>query len=495
MSHAIVPRASRRLALLAGVVVALALFALLSVLAARGPYEGDDINSYVPMAYLDAARDGLFEIYRYAWQPLSYEVGSALYRATGSITSVQLLPAAAIAVLTGLILAFGLRRGVPALLTLSALVAAPEVLFTGLYWNASAPAALVAAIGGVVLIAGRGVPTALIAGLCLSLAALLRMDFILISPVFFMLAVASPAAQLPRAAAVTGAALAVMLAAWALGVLTPAELIDTWQISAAEIAAKSDTPGWDRARKTWVLAVALSPLGFAAIALAAATQAVSIARRDHVLMRLGFLMALLPSLWVVPSLLSAKYLMPFTIALALIALRFWHRVPQGLASAAHVAAPPVALALLFVAVEPERSPPFLSLAISDLRIISTHDGPRTHGAYIHPLSWVAQRASKTDRDGVRIAEALGRPEVESISVLGPESWFSPGGAGWRAAISELMQGPHRIEVLGGGMLDVVTPQGRLRLSRDAVLPADCTLDLSTPEAADRSLAPGPLCDG
>ncbi|MBT2187928.1 hypothetical protein [Sphingobium nicotianae] len=68
----------------------LANLAFLLRFADRDGYEGDDLNSILPMAHLDAAKQGLLLIYRYGWQPLSYETAAALWRTFGTPDAVFL---------------------------------------------------------------------------------------------------------------------------------------------------------------------------------------------------------------------------------------------------------------------------------------------------------------------------------------------------------------------------------------------------------------------
>src|SRR6266496_6842305 len=112
----------------------------LTELADRNGYEGDDLNSILPMIHLDQAKRGELLIYRYGWQLLAYEVGAAVFSITRTPSAIFLLaPIAGAISLTLLLLAtWDDKRSWPGLgKALIALLAIPELWFSGLYFNST----------------------------------------------------------------------------------------------------------------------------------------------------------------------------------------------------------------------------------------------------------------------------------------------------------------------------------------------------------------------
>src|ERR1700686_2792085 len=63
----------------------------LSIFADRDGYEGDDLNSILPMLHLQEAKRQDLLIYRYDWQPLSYEIGAVVFKVTQKPFAIFLL--------------------------------------------------------------------------------------------------------------------------------------------------------------------------------------------------------------------------------------------------------------------------------------------------------------------------------------------------------------------------------------------------------------------
>jgi hypothetical protein len=481
--------------------IAVVAFLVMWALSTDVGYEGDDINTYIPMMYLDAAKNGLFEIYRYHWQPLSYELGALVYQATGSIRTVQLMSTAAIAAMIGLLVHGSRRAGIPVILSLSALLAYPEAIFSGLYFNTSALAALPAVAGGLLAMNARHWAAALSAGILLTIAALFRLDFILCGPVLFMLALVSPVGW--RAAWLLSAgSVAAFAAATVIGLFDPSATFETYRASAAEIAELSQTnDGWSRERQLWILAISFSLIGFAVLGLTALYQVRGLLRGSALLVRLGFIAAVLPSLIVVQTLLSSKYLLPFAICMALIAIRFWRDVPDWAKRFSTVAIPAAALFLLLFSIDPERSAPFLSIRAADARQVPTHDGTRSHGAYAYQFLRVGWLRPETPSAmlGKFIVEALHMPENRTVAIIGAENYFATGGAAWRSAVLQLARQPHEIVPVTRGVLRIDTPEGVLwlathpRLLEERVPEADCIFDLLSEESAEEFMHRTPPC--
>src|SRR5690242_968429 len=152
-------------------------FIFLIIFCDRNGYEGDDLNSIIPMFHLDAAKQGALEIYRYSWQPLSYELGAAIFRATKAPTAIFLLAPIACAVSLTLLLSIiwhnraSAREFTASLVTLLAI---PEFWFSGLYYNSSVLGMLFSLGSIIMLRSGPSLWRTLIAGFLLSIAILMR---------------------------------------------------------------------------------------------------------------------------------------------------------------------------------------------------------------------------------------------------------------------------------------------------------------------------------
>src|SRR5262249_3420479 len=144
------------------------------------------------MFHLEEAKQGSLVIYRYAWQPLSYELGAAIYRLTHAPALVFLLAPICGAASLALLLAVNWRDGGMDggsmgglggfLAGLIVLLAIPELWYCGLYYS-STVLGLPFAVGAYAM--SRSRPAAggvALAGLLVGIAILMRLDFLLACP-------------------------------------------------------------------------------------------------------------------------------------------------------------------------------------------------------------------------------------------------------------------------------------------------------------------------
>ena len=187
--------------------VLLALFFLSSLIflvlfADRDGYEGDDLNSVLPMLHLQEAKQGALEVYRYHWQPLSYEIGSAVFRLIGKPTAIFLLSplAGAISLLLLFLVTWRDRSSMPGFAkSLLAILVLPELWFAGLYFN-STVLGLPFALGCLFFLRSSSTSSlCFLSGVLLGIAVLMRLDFILAAPAMALIAPEKKAATNIRA--------------------------------------------------------------------------------------------------------------------------------------------------------------------------------------------------------------------------------------------------------------------------------------------------------
>ena len=174
--------------LLSGLIIVTGLSFLLLAFSDRDGYDGDDLSTVSAVFQLDAAKRGDLALYRYAWQPLAYELSAWVYRRFDTSDAVFMSAPIACAIALAVLLyamATAARNLKSPWLHLAILILFPELFYTGLYYNTTALAMPAAAVAVLFLTGppGRGRPwrPALI-GVMLTLASFFRFDFVLIFP-------------------------------------------------------------------------------------------------------------------------------------------------------------------------------------------------------------------------------------------------------------------------------------------------------------------------
>lgn len=418
----------------------------------RDGYEGDDLNSVVPMFHLAAAKQGELEVYRYAWQPLSYELGAAVYRATHWPDAVFLLAPLGAAVSLWLILLMLWRDRKPTTLAASlvVLLAVPELWYSGLYFN-STVLGLPFALGALWLLRSRlSVLAAMIAGCLAGIAILMRLDFILICPALAVTAWSADRSS-GRPLLVALGVVTVLTAAALIGWIEPAQILLTYQESAGEIAAKSADPGWDLRTKLLVASVALSPLGWGVLLLGAPNVILRNLKSDPLLC---FAWVSAVGAFAVPvrGLLSVKYVIPLLmfaplfLASALSAIELW--TPKTLRGLLLPAAVTATCLLAIFSFDLSGTSPYAHIGLQATRQVVTHDGLRSYGGYLWQMATV-------DRYAPRLESQLAADCIigdltsgdQDIAVVGRESAMLPGGIGWRHVQLALERAGYRGELV------------------------------------------------
>ena len=446
-----------RFPLLAFLIFCLVNFAFLLRFADRDGYEGDDLNSILPMAHLGAAKEGALLIYRYAWQPLSYELGSLTWSLFGTPTAVFLMAPVAGATALGLLFWWLWREGrsgpAPVLNAFIVLLAVPELWYSASYYNSTILGMPLLAGALLLVRGGKGLLAPAMAGVLTGLAILLRMDFILICP---LLAVAAwPRGKgLTRPIVLAAAVVATLLVGFAAGLLDLAEILRIQAASAAEISDKAHQAGWDLRMKLQVASITLSPIGWLLLAVSGAVLlGQALRRRDwRALLWIG---AALPATYPLFNILSAKYFLPLA-PFAL--LMFQH----GLARAETLVGDRWRLPVTAILIAGAGLPLFVSVSFSSRalavaiggepdRPVGTHDGPRGYGGYVGQIMALDGPTAQTaeQREAATLAQELAS---RNLLIAGGENFFDKGGIGWRhlqlrlerQGVHGVLEQPHRL---------------------------------------------------
>jgi len=402
----------------------------------RDGYEGDDLNSVVPMFHLDAAKQGALYIYRYAWQPLSYELGAAVYRVTHWPDAVFMLAPVCAAISHSLLLLmlWRDRRLATLLASLVVLLAIPELWYSGLYFN-STVLGLPFALTALWLLRSRlSLPAAMLAGTLTGIAILMRLDFILACPALAVIAWSAGRSIGPPLVLALGV-VGVLIAATLIGWLEPAQILLTYRESSAEIVAKSADPGWDLRTKLFVASVVLSPIGWGIVLLGGPDVVLRALRHDRIIF-LAWAAAIAALAIPLRGLLSAKYVIPllmftpFFLASALSAIE--RRTPEGPRRFLLPAAVVASCFLLIFSFSLTGTAPYIHIGLQATRPVVTHDGFRSYGGYLWQMAavdrYVPRLESQLAADCIISEIMRGGPD---IVVVGQESAMLPGGIGWR----------------------------------------------------------------
>ena len=458
------------------------LFLFLAYLSDYDGYEGDDINLVMPMLTLAEVHSGWIWAYKYDWQPLSYIFGAGLYTVFGTPAAIFVSSAAAMALATTVI--YHLLRataGVNPLLALALILTVPEIVFTGLYYNSlSAPIAAIAWAGFLVLRSTAG-PSVLAAGVLIGLAALLRVDFLMVSPLLAAIAYANGATLL-QVTKMAVAAILVLAAGIVAGILDPIGAWDVYVFSTEQAESKAEHHGWDDFLKHRVIAVIFSPADWALLFLGSACWAFTAdqqQRRRGLIIAIGAVPMALPLF----NLLSVKYMMPALILWPLPAALFLKGIEKAVGHPKLVRASFIAgtSLFLFVSADPMKAPPFVRLAIGDSVLVGSHDGPRSHGAYLNRWLEISKiegyRPSGYQDGATELATRIEGAQTTTLGFIGHPSHFREGSFAWRALYIRLAYAGYRPEVPGRGHLILQTPGGPVHLFADEAAASAANLAL------------------
>ena len=408
----------------------------------RDGYEGDDLSVLSAIFQLDAAKHGDLELYRYGWQPLSYEALALVYRAFDTPDAVFLTaPVCAAAALTTLLsaLSYQGRRLRSVWIHAALLALTPELAYCGLYLNTTVLAMPAVALAIWIIATSATVVgpwrSFAIAAL-LAVAVLFRFDFLLLIPLIgAFLWVRDRSIGTPLAFVAGGAT--VLAASVLSGLIRPFELIHTVVDHHELMNFGQDGFTWTWKDNVKVIAVTMHPIA-GAIGLAGLPGLMADYRRRQGLGALVFVtVASLPLFYPLTSLASVKYLVPLLMFLPFVMLATlerlcasWGQTGVKLLSLGVVAA---AAGAWLVSIEPSKKPPFIRATVFEPKQLHTCDGDRTLGAYLVAMS--APSSSEYNPYGWqaahRIVKALDAGTPHEIWFVGADSSFNSGAVGWR----------------------------------------------------------------
>lgn len=418
--------------------LAIANLSFLVLFADRDGYEGDDLNMVVPTAHLAAAKQGALLIYRYAWQPLSFELSSSLWTLFGTPTAVFLsMPVAgglAIALFGWWLWREGQARTGAFAHAIIALLCIPELWYSSLFYNTTMRSMPLIALA-LILVRMRGsLLLPLAAGVATGLAILMRLDFLLVCPLL-ALAAWPKGGSIWRPFVLAVSVAATVLAGCAAGFIDIPEILRINAFNSWEINEHLGQPGWDFRLKAMVVTVLLSPVGWLLLLVGGPLLLIDALRTRDWRVPLWILALLLPAF--PPTPLSPKYyltLAPFALLFFLRAqeriedclsmdLRLWAK--HGLWAAAIVPA--------FLSVSLDGQAPFVLPGLAPVKPVPTHDGPRGWGGYVWQMMETDAPAAKPENQkiGDALAQELLTGPGENLVYLGGENYFDPGAPGWR----------------------------------------------------------------
>lgn len=459
-------------------------------------FEGDDLNSVLPILHLEAALAGDLKIYRPAWQPLSYVTGAAVYALTGQVDAIFALAPLGVASGIALLYLAARRVGLTPVLFLPLLMLFPEILYTGLYFNSSALGFPLVCLAVVLAPQRRGCAMPVLIGALLASAVLMRIDFVLIAPAVVIYRVWHRRDILDFVL-IGAAAAGVFILALLVGILDPYAVARTYLMARDEIVVKAFDPGWDAYTKLFVTTVVFSPLGWLFLGFACVWTMLS--RRAWMPGLLGMI-CLAPMLFAARNMLTPKYMIPAFALLPIIAAIIWvaatatlrPRVQRGLAGLCLG----VTFFFLFLSVEPQRASPYLTILGQQSRTVVTHDGPRSWGGYLWHMGRASPQWAARDARAKAILAAINI--MGPIVIVGRQSAFLPGGLAWRQLQLHLSRAGYEGQVVGPGALLFERAEGQLflltpeaQMSRD--LTNMCVVTLNNRSDADRVLAAIAAC--
>lgn len=478
------------------VVFALA-FGFLLTFADQNGFEGDDLNSVLPMLHLREALNGDLLIYRPDWQPLSYQLGALVYKLTGLVSSIFLL--APLFVAAGIALQYQIVRkfSFSATLFIPLLFLFPEMLYTGLYYNSSALG--FPFVCGAVLLAFTKTSqiSAIFIGALLAIAVLMRIDFVLIAPFVVVIRAYRRRSFLDFVLAGLGA-MVIFGLALLTQILDPKGVVEVYSLARQEIIDRADAPGWDRTTKVFVASVIFSPLGWGTLLIGCIW---TLLNPKHWVLVLICLICLAPMIYAAQNILTAKYMVPayavFPMGVAILwgdITTRWSKRARHTISGIWIAG----TAFFFVAAaDPQNEAPFIDIGMRESRVVGTHDGPRSWGAYMWHIAGVKAVWGNKVESADALFETLSSPRPRSVVFVGLQGSFSPGALVWRHLQLELVKQGYRGNLITKEALVFNLPSGTIIMKTpEAFLPPEyadaCFIDLlddpSEPEVSARVLA-------
>lgn len=374
------------------IVVFVCALALLVVYADRVGWEGDDLAQIE--GCVNFAHKGPSGVYRYYWQPLTYECARLALVVVDDPDILFLLPqvlgAACIAVLV--LVVHGYSRGrVPVLVGVAFVMVLPEVAISGLYYNSTVFGLLPFLVALSLVIwptPPEGTATSprrarfVVAGAAGAAACLFRFDFFLCQPLVLYLAIVGQGRHSIRGAMsyVSGFG-GLLLLATVAGVFRPGELMAVRRLHAEHVATWGAAEPAAVAAKAFTITSLLVWIVLLVVAVKWLAAIVNRRRWKNLIVLLPVAVALYP----LSGLTSPKYLVPAMVFIPLVladtAVAVRQRYGDRTFRLWSLAAITLAVGVQLVSFEPRRSFPFVAVTATPT-FVGTADGPRALGAYM-----------------------------------------------------------------------------------------------------------------
>ena len=427
-----------------GLLIMVGVTAGLCFFSDRDGYEGDDLSVLSAVYQLDAAKSGDLSFYRYAWQPLAYEVSSWVYQIFDSPDAVFLMApltcAFSIAILLHA-LSTTSRRLTNPLVHFALLVLLPELFYVGMFYNTTVLAMPTAALAVWLLTIKPGtVPLwrPILIGMLLAVSTLMRFDFLLMCPFFAAWLWIEHRSRGEIVALVLGS-LAVVGVAAVFGMVDPMMLLKTLKEHHEEVnlGITQATYRWTWKNNVKVIAVMMHPLAWLLLLGGGFGLAHEFGERHGKNMLALLAISLVPMLYPMTTFVSVKYVIPLLMLLPFAMQRILERGVEratarglGLVSWGTVAA---GLLAALVSIEPAKRPPFVRLTGTSPKSIVTHDGARSFGAFA-----VALKAAGRDDSGEPgwkaaqiLFDSLQSGNGSDLWIVANDSSFNTGRVSWR----------------------------------------------------------------
>ena len=497
---------SRYRAFAIGLLIMVAMMAGLWTFSDRDGYEGDDLSILSAVYELDSAKAGDLFFYRYAWQPLAYDVSAWLYRKFDTPDAVFLTAPVSCAV-TIAILLYALsrtsRRLTNPLVHLALLVLLPELFYVGMFYNSTVLGMPTAAIAVLLLTVDPESATiwrAALMGAMLAVSTLMRFDFLLMCPFFAAWLWIKHRSPREIVALVSGS-LAVVGAAAAVGMLDPLMLFKTLKDHHVEVnfGGTEAAYHWTWKHNVKVIAVLMHPFAWLGLALGGPGLIRDFVRRHGAKMLALLALSIVPMVYPMTTFVSVKYAIPLLMLLPFAMQAMLERACEHASArtAGLVSWGVVALALIaaLVSIEPSKRPPFLRATATASKVINTHDGQRTFGAFAFELPKAGQDDSAQPgwRAAYRLSESLRSENGPDLWIVAQDSSFDAGRVSWRYLRTILARqgihgkriAPHTFRYDVGHHHVVFTiPSTEEAGQKQSLDPGAVRLDFSTPKMTD-----------
>ncbi|WP_107668316.1 hypothetical protein [Cyanothece sp. BG0011] len=419
---------TKKSVLLSSIIFYVLLLALFLFFGDRVGWEGDDVEQLEGI--VNFAYKGKDLVYRYYWQPLTYEVNLGLMNWLDQPKLLfiipQILGATNIFILLTAVYLFAQKR-LNIILCFSFLIVFPELFFSGLYYNSTVYAMVPMAIASLFLFWQKSPLKSIqlwnniryfILGITLTTAIFFRFDFVLAFPLIWglMLFDKSLKQRFKNYGIYAGSSFVLLGIFWLTDIFNPQQLINI---------AKSHEEGaanWTMA-ESWANLWTITNLLIWFLLIIALIYFVIQSIKSKQWKPLILIVSSLIILYPLPTLTSPKYLIPGIIFLPFILARMALEIKDKLTkkqfqgiSLTFIA---LSVCLQIVSIHILNHIPFIAIT-PEPTYTATHDGPRVSGAYLTGYNKVRQAQIDSLHPPIKfarqMAKALEKPDKNVTAI-------------------------------------------------------------------------------